>query len=68
MNSTLKSLLFWIVLILVALLVYNFSTKLQPHDRPIQFSEFMAKVDSGEVSSVTLVGNEISGTYRNNDS
>ncbi len=68
MNSTLKSLLFWIVLILVALLVYNFSTKLQPHDRPIQFSEFMAKVDSGEVSSVALVGNEISGTYRNNDS
>jgi cell division protease FtsH len=67
-NSTLKSLLFWIVLILVALLVYNFSTKLQPHDRPIQFSEFMSKVDSGEVSSVTLIGNEITGTYRNNDS
>ena len=68
MNSTLKSLLFWIVLVLVGLVVWNFSTKLQPHDRPIQFSEFMSKVDSGDVSSVTIVGNEITGHYRNNDS
>jgi len=67
-NSTLKSLLFWIVLVLVGLVVWNFSTKLQPHDRPIQFSEFMSKVDSGDVSSVTIVGNEITGHYRNNDS
>ena len=68
MNSTLKSLLFWMVLVLVGLVVWNFSTKLQPHDRPIQFSEFMAKVDSGDVSSVTIVGNELTGHYRNNDS
>ncbi len=68
MNSTLKSLLFWMVLVLVGLVVWNFSTKLQPGDRPIQFSEFMSKVDSGDVSSVTIVGNEITGHYRNNDS
>jgi cell division protease FtsH len=68
LNSTLKSLMFWMVLVLVGLVVWNFSTKLQPHDRPIQFSEFMSKVDSGDVSSVTIVGNEITGHYRNNDS
>jgi cell division protease FtsH len=65
-NSTLRSLLFWVALVMVALFVWNFS-KLKPIDSPIQFSEFMRKVDSGDVSTVTIVGNEITGTYRNNE-
>jgi cell division protease FtsH len=67
-NSTLKSLLFWLVLVIVGVLVWNFSTTLQPRDRPVTFSDFMSWVDSGQVSQVTITGNEITGTTKANES
>ena len=33
MNSTLKSLLFWMVLVVVGVLVWNFSTRFQTRDK-----------------------------------
>ncbi len=68
MNSTLKSLLFWLVLVIVGVLVWNFSTTLQPRDKPVTFSDFMSWVDSGQVSAVTITGNEITGTTKANES
>ena len=41
-NSTLKSLLFWMVLVVVGVLIWNFSTKFQAHDQAVSFSEFMS--------------------------
>ena len=38
MNSTLKSLLFWMVLVVVGVLVWNFSTRFQTRDQAISFS------------------------------
>jgi cell division protease FtsH len=66
-NSTLKSLLFWIVLVVVGVLVWNFSTRFQTRDKAITFSTFMTNVGSGQVSSVVITGNEISGTLKNNE-
>ena len=43
MNSTLKSLLFWMVLVVVGVLIWNFSTKYQSRDHQLTFSEFMAE-------------------------
>ncbi len=68
MNSTLKSLAFWIVLVLVGILVWNISTRFQPSQKAEKFSEFMSKVDSGQISSVTIVGNEITYISKNGDS
>ena len=68
MNSTLKSLAFWIVLVLVGILVWNISTRFQPSQKAEKFSEFMSKVDSGQISSVTIVGNEITYTSKSGDS
>ena len=48
MNSTLKSLVFWKVLVVVAVFVWNFSTRFQTANKPETFSEFMSKVDSGQ--------------------
>ena len=48
MNSTLKSLLFWMVLVVVGVLIWNFSTKFQQHERTVTFSEFMSWVDCGQ--------------------
>ena len=50
MNSTLKSLLFWMVLVVVGVLVWNFSTTFQKGDRTISFSDFIQWVDSGQVA------------------
>ncbi len=64
MNSTLKSLLFWMVLIVVGVLIWNFSTGFQGPDQPMTFSDFIAKVDAGEIEEVTITGNEITGTLK----
>ena len=68
MNSTLKSLVFWIVLVVVGGLVWNFSTKFQASQKPETFSEFMMKVDSGQVARATITGNEITYATKNSDS
>jgi cell division protease FtsH len=60
-NSTLKSLLFWMVLIVVGVLIWQFSTGLQRNETPMAFSAFLQHVDKNEVVSVTMTGNEITG-------
>ena len=57
MNSTLKSLLFWMVLVVVGVLIWNFSTTFQGKDQTISFSHFISMVDAGEVEAVTITGN-----------
>ncbi|MCY4024924.1 MAG: ATP-dependent zinc metalloprotease FtsH [Acidobacteria bacterium] len=62
MNSTLRSFVFWMVLVVVVVLIWNFSTRFQTGDTALPFSEFIRQVDSGQVDSVTLTGNEVTGT------
>jgi cell division protease FtsH len=66
-NSTVKSLAFWMVLIVVALLVWNFSAKFQSKETSVTFSEFISWVDSGQVARVTITGSEISGITKANE-
>ena len=67
MNSTLKSLAFWMVLVVVGVLIWNFSTKFQQHDRQVNFSEFMSWVESGTVVKVELTGQEIAGRTKSGE-
>jgi cell division protease FtsH len=67
LNSTLKSLLFWVVLFVVGVLIWNFSTKFQSHERTASFSEFIQWVDSGTVAGVTITGQDIAGTTKTGD-
>ena len=67
MNSTLKSLLFWAALVVIAVVVYNVSTKLQNTDHQINFSEFMSSVKAGGVESVIITGQEITGTNKEHE-
>ncbi len=64
MNSTLKSLVFWMVLVVVAVGVWNFSSKFQSPSKPVPFSDFMTDVETGKVEKVTITGQEIIGTFR----
>ena len=67
MNSTLRSLVFWIVLILVAGLVWNFSTRMGTAHKTESFSEFMARIDGGQVDRVTMTGSDIAYVSKTNE-
>ena len=60
MNSTLRRYVPWLVLVGSVVLIWNVST-FQTADNAMPFSEFLRHVDAGEVESVELAGNEISG-------
>ena len=67
MNSTLKSLLFWTVLFVIGVLIWNVSTKFQRPERRVSFSEFMSWVDSRSVSRVEIIGQDITGFTKANE-
>ena len=51
MNSTLRSLVFWMVLVVIGALVWHLSTTLQKPATVLTFTEFMDKVDAGQVAA-----------------
>ena len=67
MNSTLKSLLFWMVLVVVGVMIWNFSTTFQTRDKTIVFSEFVKLLDEGQIQKVTMTGQEVLGTQKSGD-
>jgi len=64
LNSTLKSLLFWMVLVVAGVLIWNFATRYETRDHQLTFSEFMSAVDAGNVQRVVITGQEITGTTK----
>ncbi|HLG43899.1 MAG TPA: ATP-dependent zinc metalloprotease FtsH [Nitrospirales bacterium] len=67
MNSRTKNLIFWVVVGLFMILLFNlFSIQGQSPDEEVKFSDFVAKVERGEVSEVTIRGSYINGLYKDN--
>jgi cell division protease FtsH len=64
LNSTLKSLLFWMVLVVVGALIWNFSANFNRSPKSITLTDFLQKVDAGEVAEVEFTGNEITGKLK----
>ena len=54
MNTALRSLVFWMVLVVVVVLIWNFSSNLGQAAESMPFSEFLRLVDSGQVRQVDL--------------
>ena len=59
MNSTLKSLLFWLVFIVCGVLIWQFTNTLQKAETLVPYTKFMEYVDSDQINSVLISGNEI---------
>src|SRR4026209_1358716 len=55
------------VMAVIAVLVWNFSTKFQTSAKVINFTQFLTAVESGQINSVTITGNEISGVRKDGD-
>ena len=62
MNSNIRGSVFWVVLVVVVVLLWNFSNQFQTGDDSVTFSEFVRMVDSGQVESVRITGNEVTGS------
>ena len=58
---------FWMVLVVVGIVVWNFSSRLQTSAQALSFSEFMTSVEAGQIARVTISGNEITGATRTNE-
>jgi hypothetical protein len=65
-NSMLKSFAFWMVLVLVvvAVGVWNFSTRFEAPSRAVSFRDFMRDVGAGKIEKVTVTRQKVSGVYR----
>ncbi len=66
MNSTVKTILFWLVIVLSCVLLWQVvkAGGSGAKDAEINFSEFMSQVNQGNVSEVTIIGTEVRGKYR----
>ncbi|HYY69078.1 MAG TPA: ATP-dependent zinc metalloprotease FtsH [Terriglobales bacterium] len=67
MNSTVKTILFWLVIVLSCVLLWQVvkAGGSSAKDAEINFSEFMSQVNQGNVSEITIIGTEVRGKYRN---
>ena len=66
MNSNVKTAIFWVVLVCVAILLWAVvQNSKSPKETQLTFSHFMQEVERQEVKQVTINGHELRGTYRN---
>ncbi len=64
MNSNLKTIIFWAVLICVAVLLW--AVVKSGHGKPdkaLNFSEFLTEVEAGNIKSVSLNGSSVKGDF-----
>jgi len=63
-NSNIKTLIFWVVLICVAVLLFAVVRNGQGHkETDLTFTQFLNKVQEGQVKSVTISGNDVHGDF-----
>jgi len=65
-TSNIKTLIFWVVLIVVAVFLFAVvKSGSGPKEQTLTFTEFLDKVKSGEVKDVTIADRDAHGTYQN---
>jgi len=60
-----RSLFIWLVIGVMIILLFNLLSYPQKPEQEMIFSEFMTKLEAGEVANVTIEGSVINGTLRN---
>ncbi|MEX5213585.1 MAG: ATP-dependent zinc metalloprotease FtsH [Nitrospiraceae bacterium] len=65
MNSRVKNVLFWVVVALFMILLFNlFSVPTHAPEEEVIFSDFMTQLEKGEVTKVTIKGSHISAILK----
>jgi len=65
-NSTVKTVIFWLVIVLSAFLLWQVvrTGSNGQKEKPINFSQFLSEVDQGNVSEVTITAQEVRGKFK----
>ncbi len=66
MNPFYKNLSLWLVIILMMIMLYNIFNQNQPVGQTVAYSEFIAQVEGGNVSKVTIQDRDLLVTDSNN--
>ncbi len=66
MNSTVKTVVFWLVIVLSGILLWQVvkAGGSGQKEREINFSDFMSQVNQGNVAEVTVLGVDVRGRYK----
>jgi cell division protease FtsH len=69
-NSTVKTVVFWLVIVLSAFLLWQVvkAGSTGQKEKEVNFSQFMTDVDQGNVKEVTISGMEVRGKFTNDNS
>ena len=69
MNSTIKTVLFWAVIVVSAFLLWQVvkTGNNAQKEKEIGFSEFLSDVDQGNIHDVMFIGQEAKGKFKNPD-
>ncbi len=68
MNSTAKTVVFWVLIVVSAILLWQLVVRAGGAGLPeseIDFSAFLNQVDQGNVKEVTITGTDVRGQYKN---
>ncbi|MDX1582617.1 MAG: ATP-dependent zinc metalloprotease FtsH [Thermoanaerobaculia bacterium] len=63
MNSTVKTALLWVVIIVLVLMLWSFFQQTKDSPSEIAYSDFLERVEEGQVQEVTIQGNKIRGSF-----
>jgi len=66
-NQFYKNLSLWLVISLMMILLFNMFNKPRPAADKISYSDFIAQVEAGKITAVTIQGNDVYGKYEGKD-
>jgi len=66
-NQFYKNISLWLVISLMMILLFNMFNKPRTVAEKLNFSDFIAQIDSGKITAVTIQGNDIYGKYEGKD-
>ena len=67
MNTLAKNVVFWLAIIVLAMVAYHFLAGNTVLQTELPFSEFLSQAEAGKISEVTINGNDVEGTYLEKD-
>jgi len=67
LNTLAKNVIFWLVIIVLALVAYRFLAGTTAPQTELSFSEFLSQAEAGKISEITISGSDVEGTYLEKD-
>ncbi|NIS59366.1 MAG: ATP-dependent zinc metalloprotease FtsH [Proteobacteria bacterium] len=65
MSPFYRNIAFWLVISLLMVLLFNIFNRPQVRPETINFTQFIAALEQGEIASVTIEGSKVAGKYLN---